>query len=207
MAPLPCLPRAAGSRMTTNQAQHTASKIKSAASELFAERGFHATTTRQIAACAGVNEVTLFRHFGSKSELFDRVLEEMHRLYPPEQHMAQAGGGGALATVRTLCEAFLQRVKLRPDLYRLMLQAMGDQVNAVRRDIVATRMGQYELLLGKCFRELAPAQAGTATPEVRARMVMHLLIGIGLRSHLQGEFDLIDPQALAAQIVEIMCTS
>lgn len=37
-----------------------------AASDLFAERGYAATTTRAIAERAGVNEVTLFRRFESK---------------------------------------------------------------------------------------------------------------------------------------------
>ncbi len=44
----------------------TADKILAAASELIAERGYAATTTRAIAERAGVNEVTLFRRFDSK---------------------------------------------------------------------------------------------------------------------------------------------
>jgi AcrR family transcriptional regulator len=44
----------------------TAEKILNAASELFAERGYAATTTRAIAERAGVNEVTLFRRFENK---------------------------------------------------------------------------------------------------------------------------------------------
>ncbi|HSK47418.1 MAG TPA: TetR/AcrR family transcriptional regulator [Coriobacteriia bacterium] len=47
-------------------ATDTAEKIVSAASELFAERGYAATTTRSIAERAGVNEVTIFRHFDNK---------------------------------------------------------------------------------------------------------------------------------------------
>lgn len=41
-----------------------------AASELFAEQGYTGTTTREIAARAGVPEVMLYRHFGSKARLF-----------------------------------------------------------------------------------------------------------------------------------------
>ena len=47
----------------------TDDKILSAAARIFEEVGFRATTTRAIAAEAGVNEVTLFRHFGSKERL------------------------------------------------------------------------------------------------------------------------------------------
>jgi AcrR family transcriptional regulator len=44
----------------------TAERIVEAAAELFAERGYSATTTRALAQRAGVNEVTIFRLFGSK---------------------------------------------------------------------------------------------------------------------------------------------
>lgn len=44
----------------------TAQRILDAAARLFAERGYAGTTTRAIAEAAGVNEVTLFRHFESK---------------------------------------------------------------------------------------------------------------------------------------------
>lgn len=50
-------------------------KILHAATELYAETGFHGTTTRQIAQRAGVNEVTLFRHFGSKTALLHEAIQ------------------------------------------------------------------------------------------------------------------------------------
>jgi AcrR family transcriptional regulator len=46
--------------------QETRSRILAAAAELFGERGYLGTTTSAIADAAGVNEVTLFRHFESK---------------------------------------------------------------------------------------------------------------------------------------------
>ena len=45
----------------------TETDILNASAELFAERGYAATTTRAIAERAGVNEVTLFRRFESKA--------------------------------------------------------------------------------------------------------------------------------------------
>lgn len=47
----------------------TRDRILQAAAALIAERGYVATTTRAIATAAGVNEVTLFRRFGSKQGL------------------------------------------------------------------------------------------------------------------------------------------
>lgn len=47
-------------------------RLQQAALELYAERGFDQTTTAEIAARAGVNERTFFRHFPDKREvLFD----------------------------------------------------------------------------------------------------------------------------------------
>lgn len=44
-----------------------------AASALFADKGYAATTTREIATAAGVPEVMLYRHFGSKGRLFSEA--------------------------------------------------------------------------------------------------------------------------------------
>ena len=47
----------------------TRHRIIQAATDLFGEVGYKRATTRQIAARAGVNEVTVFRHFGNKKNL------------------------------------------------------------------------------------------------------------------------------------------
>jgi AcrR family transcriptional regulator len=44
-------------------------RILGAAASVYAERGFRGATTRRIADVAGVNEVTIFRIFGSKAKL------------------------------------------------------------------------------------------------------------------------------------------
>src|SRR5213075_1386115 len=50
------------------------SRILAAASRVYAQYGFRGATTRLIATAAGVNEVTLFRTFGSKAQLFQAML-------------------------------------------------------------------------------------------------------------------------------------
>lgn len=44
-------------------------ELLEAAARVFAQHGFRGSTTRRIALEAGVNEVTIFRHFGSKDAL------------------------------------------------------------------------------------------------------------------------------------------
>ena len=51
------------------------SRILAAAARVYAQYGFRGATTRLIAAEAGVNEVTLFRIFGSKAQLLQAMLQ------------------------------------------------------------------------------------------------------------------------------------
>jgi len=50
-------------------------RILAAAARVYAQYGFRGATTRLIANEAGVNEVTLFRTFGSKAELLRAMLQ------------------------------------------------------------------------------------------------------------------------------------
>jgi AcrR family transcriptional regulator len=50
-------------------------RLVEAAAQLFARHGFKATTTREIAQLAALNEATLFRYFPRKPDLFLAALE------------------------------------------------------------------------------------------------------------------------------------
>lgn len=64
----------------------TDQRIHATAALLFAERGFNGVSTREIASAAGVSEVTIYRHYGHKRELFNAVLEaEIRRMQLPEE--------------------------------------------------------------------------------------------------------------------------
>ncbi len=49
-------------------------RLLEAAARVYSETGFRGATTRRIASEAGVNEITLFRHFGSKSRLIHEAI-------------------------------------------------------------------------------------------------------------------------------------
>jgi AcrR family transcriptional regulator len=55
--------------------EDTRQRILLAARKLYAERGSRGTTTREVADSAGVNEATLFRHFGTKQALLSAMLD------------------------------------------------------------------------------------------------------------------------------------
>src|SRR5882724_840780 len=49
--------------------------IADAVRGVFADKGFHGTTTRDLAKAAGVSEALLYKHFPSKELLYDAMLE------------------------------------------------------------------------------------------------------------------------------------
>lgn len=71
---------------------NTRTRIMQAASQLFAERGYAGTTTRAIAELAGFNELTLFRHFGSKGNLVKAIVDEFGGLAIAKDLESQLSG-------------------------------------------------------------------------------------------------------------------
>jgi len=57
-------------------------KIVVSTLKLISEKGYKSTTTRNIAEEAGVNEVTIFRCFGSKKDIVLYALKELELLKP-----------------------------------------------------------------------------------------------------------------------------
>ncbi len=62
----------------------TSERILTAFLQLTGERGIDATTTRTLAEAAGVNEVTIFRHFKDKATL----VRELYRRFGPISRIA-----------------------------------------------------------------------------------------------------------------------
>jgi AcrR family transcriptional regulator len=56
--------------------EETRARILAATREIFERNGTRGTTTREVAERAGVNEATLFRHFGSKAALIGAMRED-----------------------------------------------------------------------------------------------------------------------------------
>lgn len=50
-------------------------QILQTAVDIFSKRGFRGTTTKEIAAAAGVSEAIIFRHFATKDELWRAILD------------------------------------------------------------------------------------------------------------------------------------
>ncbi|KKX57120.1 MULTISPECIES: TetR/AcrR family transcriptional regulator [Brevibacillus] len=73
-----------------NQHLSTGDKILLAAIDLMAEKGYKGVSTKEISAAAGLSEMTLFRHFGSKQKVLETAVDrfyytvEMKRIFDEE---------------------------------------------------------------------------------------------------------------------------
>ncbi|MGI0483974.1 TetR family transcriptional regulator [Pantanalinema rosaneae CENA516] len=105
----------------------TRQRLIHTALELFAAQGVTATTTKQIAESAGVNEVTLFRHFGSKHGLLLAVIEDAAVFTQLGQALIQEAEQAnsihqALKAYATACLQALDRV---PEVVRSVVGEAG----------------------------------------------------------------------------------
>ncbi len=82
----------------------TNERIYNAAITLFHENGYKAATTKLIAERAGVNEVTVFRHFGSKNAI---VEEFVQRHIPELERVTDIVGKNATWRLNCIKELFL----------------------------------------------------------------------------------------------------
>jgi AcrR family transcriptional regulator len=75
--------------------------ILAAAAEAFADRGFADTSMDDVAAAAGITRLIVYRHFGSKEDLYTAVLQHVRRRLAEELALA-AGPRGENVAVRAL---------------------------------------------------------------------------------------------------------
>jgi AcrR family transcriptional regulator len=68
---VPSKPKVNGQPITRGEGRRL---LLESARALFAERGYAGTSTREIARAASVSEPMIFRHFGSKSKLFEEAV-------------------------------------------------------------------------------------------------------------------------------------
>ncbi len=107
------------------KATDTRNRLIRAAAELFSTLGYARATTRKIAAEAGVSEVTLFRHFGSKKNLFAAVLEEYANTPDMRVALGSQFSGDYHDDMLTLGRHFMRMLIERREAMRMMLCEAG----------------------------------------------------------------------------------
>jgi AcrR family transcriptional regulator len=129
--------------------------IEQVATELFAQRGYAATTVEDIARAAGVTKPMLYRHFESKQELCIALLDR-HRdeLVAAPLAVFDPDADDDRGQRRTMIEAWLDHTHQHPDATRLLFVPIsGDaEVERVQRELHARQRATQTALL----REFAP---------------------------------------------------
>jgi AcrR family transcriptional regulator len=83
-----------------------ARRLLLAAVEAFADRGYHATTTRDIATAAGMSPAALYVHYSSKAALLAEISRTGHRRTLDLVEAAAAGGTDPVQRMRTMAADF-----------------------------------------------------------------------------------------------------
>ncbi|SRR5579883_559958 len=128
----------------------TRNRLIDAATQVFAEAGVQGATTREIARVAGVNEVTLFRHFASKEQLLSAVIAQV--LAVQTEAISHLGG-------------WTQNLQL--DLKRYA--ELYDSALEAHQDLIRTLIGE-----AKRRPEVAQGVIQGATQPLKEKLIAHL---------------------------------
>ena len=107
------------------RAVNTRTGILNAACGVFAQHGFRGSTTRRIADAAGVNEITIFRQFGSKEALIREAM----------QHLTQSANIATLPEtpanpqreLTVWSESLMQHLRLRSSIIRKTMSEIEER--------------------------------------------------------------------------------
>ncbi len=129
----------------------TRERILRAAARLIAEKGYARTTTRVIAETAGVNEVTLFRHFGSKRNLLSALIQDRSVLPNLTDLIANQLTGEYHQDLTLFASVFLNALLQRQDALRLILCEANELPEI--RDVVAQIPKQLRTVLTEYLKK------------------------------------------------------
>ena len=123
------------------------------ASELFAEKGYRATTVREIADAAGILSGSLYHHFDSKESIGDEILSGFMNEILADYQAAAASAGGPRAvleqivrsTSRTLSRHRAALAMLQNDWSYFAAQPRFAYLRKALRDIERIWITQLEL--------------------------------------------------------------
>jgi AcrR family transcriptional regulator len=109
-------------KRNAEDAAQTRMEILSAAKDLFARKGYAATSAREISAAAGVTSGAMFHHFASKLDLFEHVFVALEKELDANAHAASnpALGLGPLETFLAGVRRSLDFAE-RADFHRIVL--------------------------------------------------------------------------------------
>lgn len=145
-------------------------RLLNAAAAVYADAGFRGTTTRRIAEVAEVNEITLFRQFGTKDALVKSALQ---RLYQQEHPVLLTE---PVDPKRELCDWAITTMRHYGEGRNVIFRVMGDLVEhpELAPDICAEPTSHHRMLSGYLRRM---QQLGLTTTKFIPEAAAGLLLG------------------------------
>jgi AcrR family transcriptional regulator len=183
--------------------KETRQKIIEAAVEIGSKLGYTRATTRAIAEAAGVNEITLFRHFGSKANLFTAAIEQYGgpALAPAIETQLTGDYRQDLTTIGNI---FIEIMLERQEMLRLLLCESGHIPEV--RTILARNPRELRMMLARYLQ--SQIDAGIIKeqhPEAMAQAFLGMFFAYAISLNVLDEAikPPIDNSALVSQFVDI----
>ena len=185
----------------TDQKSTSANRILDTALELFATRGYEATSVREICEAACITKPTLYYFYGSKEGVFralvNRTLEEVRE----DIAAALARPEPLIDRLKQIAAGFFVKASVRRTLWRLIASSMW-MPNASHATDLPCAYEDYNKLLGDALDAAVASGELTPGPTDIRMMVLFGALGEALdRFLLFGEPQL--TPALANQLIDV----
>ncbi len=172
--------------------------------DLFSRKGFKGTTTREIAAAAGVTEAIIFRHFATKEQLYTAIIDR--RLNAPDAAGWIANLRAAMdrdddeAVIRHLVNAIIAAHRNDPKFERLMLYAALEGNETAIRHLHQITGSIVDLYRKYFLRRQKQGYLRPCLPDVALTAIVGMAqhYALGKYVHEVKEQCLSDEQALAS---------
>jgi len=151
-------------------------QILDAAARVFAEKGFHRATTKEIAAAADVSEGTIYNYFGGKREILSAIVNETET--PMVAALLEMGELGDREAMIEMIEKGLSITEAQLPFNRtLFSEAWVD--NGIMEEAVTARIKRIHQLLAKYIAErIAAGVFRPVDPALVAQLVMGMFGGL-----------------------------
>ena len=182
----------------------TRERILRAAAKVFSEKGYAGATTRAIAAEASVNEVTLFRRFGSKKNLLLAMMEQNSPLPSLESALQEQLTGDYRQDLIKLGNHFLTTM-MRNRRSVLMTLCTAERLPEVREVTAQVPLRQRQVVGDYLRRQMEQGFVRDIDPEMAAQAFLGMLFAYSINRGLSvGTPSASAPlEAVVAQFVDI----
>lgn len=160
------------------RAEDARRRLMDAAVEAFAAMGFHGTTTRDIAAAAGMSPAALYVHYRSKEELLYQISKTGHEATLAMVRAAVAASDDPVVQLTGLVRAFVVSHATGRTSARVVNYEMAALSPPHREDIRATRRAIDQVLRSVLADGVASGAFRTPDPHLTAAALLSLGIDI-----------------------------